>query len=217
VEVVGQAGEHIRGGIVRICPSLCGALVPLLCVASAATRAEAQEVDFESDPYWAIGYVVAAPVQFVGFSGLTFGPHLRDWGVYVDAKFTFGSPEGESNFDPSLTPEDAEGFGDIVADEKSVWTTVTVAVMRVVSGEATLYAGAGYSREDAYVQYFDESRERGEFGFYWVKDDKESGDRINLMAGAFVRATSQVLFQFGGQTAPVGALVGVAIVLPFGR
>jgi hypothetical protein len=148
VEVVGQAGEHIRGGIVRICPSLCGALVPLLCVASAATRAEA------------------------------FGPHLRDWGVYVDAKFTFGSPEGESNFDPSLTPEDAEGFGDIVADEKSVWTTVTVAVMRVVSGEATLYAGAGYSREDAYVQYFDESRERGEFGFYWVKDDKESGDRI---------------------------------------
>ncbi|NIO30297.1 MAG: hypothetical protein GTN75_00700 [Gemmatimonadetes bacterium] len=201
----------------RIYPSLCGVLVSLLCVVSAVTRAQAQDVNFELAPHWAVGYVVAAPVQFVGFSGLTFGPQMRDWGVYVDAKFTFGSPEGESNFDPSLTPEDAEGFGDIVADDKSVWTTVSVAVMRVVSAEAALYAGAGYAHEDAYVQYFDELRERGELGFYWVKDEKESGDRINLMVGAFVRATPRVLLQFGGQTAPVGAMVGVAIVLPFGR
>ncbi len=132
-------------------------------------------------------------------------------------KFTLNSPEGESSFNPSLTPDEARAFGDIRQKDKSIWTTVNVAAVRVVSGGIAVYAGAGYSREHAYVRYFDDTRERGEFGWYWVKDDEASGDRINLVGGVWLRAMPYIILQFGAESAPVGVTVGAAFVLPFGR
>ncbi|UCC84105.1 MAG: hypothetical protein JSW46_04015 [Gemmatimonadota bacterium] len=202
----------------RIFRSLFGMFVLLLFGGTAATPVEAQDLDFEIVPHWAVGYVVNAPTQLVGFGGVTFGPHLAGWGVYVDAKFTLDSPKGESNFDPSLTPEEVENlWGDLVFEERSIWTTVNIALVRVVSDGVALYAGGGYSHEDAYIRYFDETGERGEFGWYWVKDDNASGDRVNLMVGAWLRLLPRMMVQFGGETNPPGATVGLTIVLPFGR
>ncbi|UCC73548.1 MAG: hypothetical protein JSV86_03010 [Gemmatimonadota bacterium] len=202
----------------RICRSLFGILVLLVFVGAAATPVEAQDLDFVVSPHWAVGYVVNAPTQLVGFSGTTFGPHLADWGVYVDAKFTLDSPEGNSNFNSSLTPEEVEElWGDTNFDTEGIWTTVNVALVRVLSEALALYVGAGYSHEDAYILYYDETGERGELGWYWVKDDSASGDRVNLMGGAWMRLVPRVIVQFGGETAPAGFTVGAAIVLPFGR
>ncbi|UCC84142.1 MAG: hypothetical protein JSW46_04205 [Gemmatimonadota bacterium] len=197
--------------------SLSGLFALAVFIVAAATPVKGQDLDFKMFPHWALGYVVNAPTQLVGFSGLTFGPHLADWGGYVDVKLTLDSPEGESSFIPSLTPDEARAFGDIRQKDKSIWTTVNVAAVRVVSAGIAVYAGAGYSHEDTYVRYYDDSWERGEFGWYWLKDDAASGDRINLMGGVWIRPMPSVIVQFGGESAPAGVTVGAAFVLPFGR
>ncbi|HEX7049183.1 MAG TPA: hypothetical protein VF188_03140 [Longimicrobiales bacterium] len=174
--------------------------------------------DFQTSAYWAVGYAVNAPTQLMGFSTVIFSPGLAHWGVYADYKRTLDSPEDGDEYDGSVTPSQAiNDFNDRRTDDESVWTTVNVGIVRVLTGDLAVYAGAGYAREEAYEQYFDDQRDRGVFGYYWVKDDAGSGNRLNLLAGAWLRATPGVLFQFGAETAPRGFTVGAALVLPFLR
>lgn len=174
--------------------------------------------DFTTTPHWVIGYAANIPDQLLGFSGLVLGPQLGGWGIYVDVKRTTDSPADRSDFEPSLTAEEVDNqFGDFRFSDQSAWTTVNVAAVRVLKETFAVYAGAGYSKETAYARYQDPTFTRGVAGFYWVEDDRESGNRINFIGGAWFRATSLLMLQLGGETAPAGFTMGAGLVLPIGR
>lgn len=161
----------------------------------------------------AVGFVANAPRQITGINLLVFGRPLPGWGFYVDVKRTPEAPEDRTNFDPTLTTEDPLVENDFRLSSKSVWRSANMGVARRISGNFLLYAGAGYSEESAYAEYFDSTEMRGESGVYWLEDSLDSGARVNLMAGGWLRLTGRLLFQFGGELNPRGFTVGVAYAL----
>jgi len=170
-------------------------------------RAQAQEPVLES--HIGAGFVVLAPHQYMGFSAQAVSLRLGGIGIYVDAKFDTSPPSKEEEFDPSLTAEEAEDqFGDELFEEKDSWQSVNVALIRPVIPELLLYLGAGYSSQERYQQYYDDSQVRGLHGFYWVEDPRDSGNRLNLLGGAFFRISQNLLVQFGVETKPRGVTVG---------
>ena len=170
-------------------------------------RAEAQEPVLES--HVGAGFVVLAPHQYMGFSAQAVSLRLGGIGIYVDAKFDTSPPSREEDFDPSLTAEEAEDqFGDQLFSTDDSWQSVNVALIRPLLPELLLYLGAGYSSQERYKQYYDDSAERGLLGYYWVEDPRESGNRVNLLGGAFFRISQSLLVQFGVETKPRGVTVG---------
>lgn len=162
------------------------------------------------------GYVVNLPMQMFGLDGLLISPALRNWGVYADYKRYRDSPRDGPLYRPDRTVEDAESLGDFPLDSESDWRTVNVAVVRVVSPALALYLGAGMSKERAYRRYVDDN-DPAERDPYWVDLPADSGDRVNVLGGAWFRALPSVLFQFGVEAAPTGATVGASYILPLGR
>jgi hypothetical protein len=198
-----------------ICLGICG----VLC---AGSLAHAQGLEgggggFQSETYWAVGYATNAPQQLMGFSTLLFGPRLKGWGIYADVKKGLSTPEDEKGYSSTLTPAEARGFEDLLIKERSAWRSANVAAVRVLSPALAVYLGGGYSRESAYQRYLDAGQERGYLGYYWVADAARSGGHLNLLAGAWFRATSRILFQFGGEMAPGGFTAGAAYVFPIRR
>jgi hypothetical protein len=153
----------------------------------------------------------------MGISTLVFGSSLKQWGFYVDMKSGINTPEDERGFSLTLTPQDAESFGDFHSTDRSAWRSFNVAAVRVIGPALVLYAGAGHSRQKAYSRYFDPEQERGYLGNYWVRNDVQSGNRLNLLIGTWFRVTPHIIFQFGGELAPGGFTTGVAYALPFRR
>jgi hypothetical protein len=177
----------------------------------------AGQATFRSRTHPGLGFTVNAPTQILGFNVLAFGPAFAGWGGYADAKFTRESPKNEDGFVTDITVAQAEGFDDQHMASESEWTTVNAAVVRVVSDALALYGGAGYSKEKAYRRYFDETSTRGLFGTYWIEDPDASGARVNVLGGAFFRATQSFVLQFGFEAQPRGFTVGASYILPFGR
>lgn len=160
-----------------------------------------------------VGYVVNVPNTYVGFNLLALTPKLFGGaGLYGDVKFTASSQGDDPYFLPGITVEQAEvTWGDELFEEKSDWLSINAALVYAVSPELALYGGAGYSRETAYRQYFDNSRSRGEFGFYWIKDPDASGNRVNVLGGGFIRLARALLFQVGAEAQPLGATLGLTL------
>jgi hypothetical protein len=193
----------------------CSAIVlgALLTTAGSTTA----QGTFRSRTYPGLGFTANAPTQILGFSGLTFGSAFGGWGGYVDAKLTLESPREKDGFVTDITVAQAEGFDDLHMTSESEWTTVNAAIVRVVSDALALYAGAGFSKETAFRRYYDETATRGLFGTYWIEDPDASGNRINVLAGAFFRTMPSFLIQFGLEAQPRGFTVGATYVLPFGK
>ncbi|HEU0014654.1 MAG TPA: hypothetical protein VFQ45_13295 [Longimicrobium sp.] len=170
-------------------------------------------------PHVAIGYVVNAPNMYVGVSGRVMTGFLGGLGLYVDAKFDTDSPRDEANFADSLTVAEVEDRipGQQVFSDEAEWRSFNLALVRPVTTELMVYAGAGLAKKESYRQYFDVDRERGIEGFYWVEDEANTGDEVNFLAGAFFRLAPQISAQFGFETAPRGITVGVTYNIPFGR
>jgi hypothetical protein len=170
-------------------------------------RGAAQEPVLES--HFGAGFVVLAPHQYIGFSAQALSLRMGGIGIYVDAKFDRTPPSKEPEFDPTITAEEAEDqFGDELFTEEDSWQSVNVAVLRPVIPELLLYLGAGYSSQEHYRQYIDETEERGLEGLYWAEDPSRSGNRLNLLGGAFFRISQSLLVQFGVETKPRGVTVG---------
>lgn len=168
---------------------------------------------FETAAPVAIGFAANAPRQVTGISLLVFGRPLPGWGFYVDAKRTPEAPQDRGNFEPTLSVEDPVVQNDLRLGDTSVWRSVNLGVTRRLSGTFLVYAGAGYSQQNAYAEYFDDSEQRGDSGVYWLEDSLESGDRLNLMVGGWMRLTGRLLFQFGGEMKPPGFTVGLFYAL----
>jgi len=194
------------------------AVCALLGIASSGASQQpfGSGVNLRTRTHIGIGYAINAPQQLLGFSGFVLGPALGGWGFYADVKFTLDSPRDRDGFEPDITVAEAEGFEDRWVEADGAWTNVNAAAVRVLTDALAIYAGAGYSKEKSFLRYFDGTSERGRFGNYWIDDPDDSGNGVNLLGGAWFRATSRIMFQFGVESAPPGVTVGAAFLLPIG-
>ncbi len=163
-----------------------------------------------------VGYVVNIPNTFVGFTALGMTPKLFGGaGVYADVKFTTSSTSSDPSYLSDVSVLQAETtFGDLLFQERSDWLSINFALVYAVGRELAVYGGAGYTREKHYREYHDDLQTRGEFGFYWVSDPEASGNRVNVLGGAFFRLGRSVMIQTGVEAQPKGATIGV-MFLPF--
>jgi hypothetical protein len=194
----------VRNGIF---PGL-GVVVVLLAAAAPLT---AQSRSFEQGAWW-IGYAANVPQQLLGVGTAVLRPGFGGWGVYGDVKMTPDSPARES-FRGDITPDDAIDFGDIQFGQRSAWTSVNAALVKVLGPEFAIYLGGGLGERTMYLQFTDDSLERDESGVYWVEDEEQSGRYVNALAGMFFRLAPRFVFQMGAETAPGGFTAGMHIVL----
>jgi len=196
-------------------PRLVATFATLLSTGTQTADAQVLE-GFSLFTHAGVGYVVDAPSQLNGIGGFVFGPWLDGWGVYLDAKRTHESRRNESGFIDNITVAEAETeFRDRGMGADHHWTGVNAAVVRVVSGGLAVYGGAGYAKKTAFRRYYDETQTRGAFGTYWIEDPMASGTRLNVLAGAFFRASRRLVLQLGLEGAPRGASVGAYLTQPF--
>lgn len=191
-------------------------LAALLCLMLPGADLAAQGrpvTGLRSRPHLGIGYVASVPTTFLGVSVLGLTPKVFGGaGLYADVKLTSGSPGDSPYYLPGVTVEDAEiTYGDMLYQEESDWVSVNVALVYAITGEFAVYGGLGYSKEEHYREYFDDTQTRGNLGYYWVADPAGSGNRVNALGGAFVRLARFVLFQFGAQAQPPGVNVGFTL------
>lgn len=201
---------HVRAGL--------SLLATLLLIAS-PLRGQGglgRVTDLRNSSHLGVGYVASIPEMFLGFTALGLTPGvLGGAGLLADVKFSSSSPSQETYYDPRITVARAENqFGDFLVQEESTWLAVDLALVYAVTPELALYAGAGYSKEQHYREYYDDSLTRGLAGFYWIPDPAASGNRVNALGGALLRAGRHVLFQVGVEARPRGADVGVMLTLP---
>ena len=182
-------------------------------------RAQGQRpllADMRNSSRVGVGYVVNIPNTFVGFTALGMTPKLFGGaGVYADVKFTTSPTGSDPYFLSDISVLQAEGtFGDQFFREQSDWLSINFALVYALGREFTVYGGAGYTRERRYREYFDDSQTRGQLGFYWISDSGASGNRVNVLGGAFFRLGQAVMLQTGVEAQPTGATVGV-MFFPF--
>mgnify|MGYP004501797231 CR=1 FL=1 len=194
--------------------TLALAAVPLSAGAQVGVPAPRQMPSMR--PRIGIGYVANIPNQMVGVTGHFVSPTLLGGlGLYVDAKLDNSSPEDEEGFIPDLTAEQvAETRNDVIFQQAGSWQTVNVALMKPVTSQLVAYAGAGVSKVTEYNEYFDEAREMGRLGFYWVEDEERSGTHANFMGGVFFQLGESFAVQMGGETRPAGFTMGLTYLLP---
>jgi hypothetical protein len=189
-----------------LCATILGSL------SATAPVCAQRAIDFAHNANWMAGYVANAPQQLLGVGAWAMPSPRHRWGLYADGKRRFESPAGDA-LDRTMTPADADALGDRFFKEAAAWTTVNLAAVRGLSSDLAVYLGGGLSRRTMYVQYVDETQTRGQGGQYWVVDDDLTGTFVNVLGGAFFRATARVAFQFGAEAAPAGATVGVHLRL----
>ncbi len=179
--------------------------------------ARAQSIpDMRNSSRVGVGYAVNIPNTFVGLTALGMTPKLFGGaGLYADVKFTTSSTSSDPYYISDISVLQAEAtFGDLFFDDQSDWLSINFALVYAVSRELAVYGGAGYTRETNYREYFDDSGTRGEMGFYWISDSEASGNRVNLLGGAFIRAGRSIMFQMGVESQPKGVTIGI-MFFPF--
>lgn len=191
-------------------------LLALTVVPLAAQRAHSPPgTGFQSGPRVGIGYVVNAPSMFLGFNGYALTGQLGGLGIYVDAKLDFDSPRDEPGFTDAWTARFVEDeIGDQFFREEDEWRSLNVALIRPLSPDLMVYAGAGLAERNRYWEYVDQTRERGLFGYYWVRNEDESTSFVNVLGGLFFRIAPQFALQVGVESMPRGATVGASYSLP---
>lgn len=197
--------------------------LPLAAAALAAAPAAAQigvpsSRSLAFEPRFGVGYVANMPNQFAGVSAHFISEYFGGVGVYVDAKFDVESPEDEEGFEPGLTAAQVDDErGDQLFHEDGSWRSFNVALMKAIAPQFVVYAGAGLADGKHYGQYIDTTGELGMEGFYWVRDEENSGSEINVLGGAFFQLTRSIAFQVGAETKPGGFSVGVSYLVPLRR
>lgn len=173
------------------------------------------EIDAQADPRIGIGFVGNFVEQPVGVSVHAVSGWLGGIGLYVDGKIAASTPRDRANFDPQMTAREVEDqVGDQFFSDDRVYRSLNSAVMVPITPELMVYAGAGFTSRETYVEYFDPSLERGQGGFYWVEDPEADTSGLNLLAGGIFRISSRVALHLGVEGAPRGATVGASYAVP---
>lgn len=196
-------------------------LLALGCLSLTARPLAAQGVpNLRNSSRVGVGYVANIPNTYLGFSALGMTHKLfGGLGLYADFKTTTTDHTSDPDYYPGISVDSASlGLADLLYTEESEWLSVDVALVYAVTPDLAVYGGAGYTREKHYQQYYDDRAPplHGEFGFYWIDDPENSGDRINVLGGVIFRLTRYAHFQLGGEMNPPGVTAGVILALPFG-
>jgi hypothetical protein len=160
------------------------------------------------------GYVINGPEQLIGGSAHALWDMWGGIGLYLDGKRYLETFVDERTFTTDFDFQAArDEFGDDLLLEEFEWTSFNAAVMRPISDQVIIYAGAGQSRRRAFGEFFDEEEERGAGGFYWVEDPERNDSRLNLLGGMFFQIMPRLSIHFGAESAPTGLTVGASYLL----
>ncbi|HET7275833.1 MAG TPA: hypothetical protein VFI91_11765 [Longimicrobiaceae bacterium] len=180
----------------------------------AASSGAAQQTAPLIGPRVGAGFVVNAPQMFFGANAFALSSLWGGLGIYVDAKFERESVKDEAGFIMDMTVQEADQTGDRFQRDDEVWQSFNLALIRPITPELMLYLGAGMAERESFSQYYDTTRQRGASGYYWVTDEANSGNKVNVMGGGMFRIGSDVFLQFGLESAAPGATVGALISIP---
>lgn len=169
-------------------------------------------------PRIGVGFTANIPDQLVGGSVHYLTGAFGGLGIYADVKLDMESPADEDGFTDTVTAAEVESTRNHrLFDEQSSATSVNIALMKSLSPQFTVYAGAGYSDMKNYRQYWDEDQEEGFQGYYWVPEEGLTGGKVNLLGGAFFQLGESFAIQMGAETKPAGFTLGVSYLIPISR
>jgi hypothetical protein len=200
----------------RLC-RIAGPLVlaPWLVLGSPAPGAAQPSIDFSQGSGPLFGFTVKPPQQVLGLGATWSPPALRGWGVLADVRFATDRPDS-NEIRRDWTRSDALGAGHEFVRSQISWNSSSVALVRGITREMAVFAGAGLSRSSAYSQFlFDtEEGEVLEIEIYFIEEPERAEDRVNWVGGALYRMGSRLAVQVGIQSEPFGFVVG-GYFLPF--
>lgn len=186
------------------------AILVLITFATSYGHAVAQGATVYERPSWFIGYVANAPHLLLGATVAALPPALGGWGLYLDAKTGIDSPANNEFFRADISYNQASNeFGDTFSSDESHWRSFNVAVIRAFGDDLILYLGGGAAEERVYAEFFDESAERGNLGYYFVEDENLHAWQANAMGGMYFRIMKHIAVQAGVESTPMGLTVGL--------
>lgn len=191
------------------------AAATLLLLAACHSNAWAQQglEPVYEQPHWFVGYVANAPQMLLGGTVAALPAALGGWGLYADAKFGTESPAGDDYFVSDVSYEQALNVRlDTFSQFESYWRSFNLAVVRAFREDLIVYLGGGMAEERVFAEFFDETRELGNLGYYLVEDGASRAWYPNAMGGMYFRIMEHVALQFGAESTPVGLTVGVIAV-----
>lgn len=199
--------EHIR--------TIPLTLLALLLLAGTAVPASAQlPPDLRDTRYTGLGYSASIPSILTGVAAFHHMPSIGV-GVFANARFSLDSPSSESRFREDMTTTEAFQLGDVPVGTRDSHAMWSVGAFRALNADLAVFLGVGHAEEKSYREFFDESRERGEFGHYWVEAHGAARSGLNYSGGVLIRATRNFFFQGGFETLPKGITVAGFLALPW--
>lgn len=196
----------------RVLPAL------LLLTVVSAGPVSSQVARRQPPPDWrnhttvGFGYAGNGPRALLGANVYLMTPALGGLGLYGDFKTSHQSFEDERLMS-DITRQQAEGFGDLEEATHEKWYVINIGLVRPVTPEFAVFAGAGYGNQTYYRDYYDQTDTRGWDGHYRIEDEIEGGGKVNAFAGAMFRVGRRLAFHFGGEIAPPGFTVGASLPL----
>jgi hypothetical protein len=137
-----------------------------------------------------------------------------NWGLFADTKFSRGSKEDEPYFLADQKAADLEAtlpvfrrnhikaYGD--------WLFVSGGIIRALSREVAIMLGGGMVERTVIREYFDETDQApSPSGFYFVRDERDSGWYMNGNAGVLMRAGQNLVWSIGFEARPRSLSAGV--------
>lgn len=167
--------------------------------------------DLREAPFLGAGYTgsFGAAIAGGGISRIWNGIGL---GLLLEGRMTPDNPRGSPEFSETLTLVDARlTYMDAEIERREVHRSASLSVIRPLTGDLALFLGPSISRHRSYIQFADESQERGIDGVYWIEDPEGDGTSMGVVGGLLFRLGSSALFQIGGATMPKGMVAGFQI------
>lgn len=189
----------------------------LLGVALTSAPAVAQRViPPQTRPQFGIGYVANAPDAMAGGAAYVILPGAGGIGLYVDAKFDVNKPTSQRGYDATATSLQVASMpGSTYRSTEGGWQSFNVAVIRPLTAQFWIYAGAGVAQLTRYDLYdVNIASNVGFGGVAWVENPATSETRTNVLAGIMTRLSSHLTAQFGYESQPKGVTVGVTLRFP---
>ena len=163
-----------------------------------------------------VGWAVVLPDAFLGVGGF----HLlgrSNWGAYADGKRTHSSRTSDKQYLKHLTVASVEAQlqshrrREVARWEE--WLFLNLALVRAITPQLALILGGGAAKKLTIQEYLDPTEERlTDSGFYYVRDDADSGWRPNAVVMALIQSTEQVGITAGFESSPKSLSLGAFLV-----
>lgn len=153
--------------------------------------------------------------QYFGLTIYRVIPRKIGW--FIEGKFGRSRSYEDSNYYENISIATAEGWGDRLLKEQTVYNTYGGGLTYALRRNFFLYSGVGISTTSSYRQYHDEFQILGDNGDYWI-DGPDGDTNTNFVFGGMLRTSRSFVIQAGYDTNPSGLNLGIGLVgdWPFG-